>query len=54
MYGTRSFSDGVRRLGTGKVNTEESNYKSVYRKQQDRKRIESDEKKVEILKSSGE
>ena len=54
MYGTRSFSDGVRRLGTGMVNTEESNNKSIYRKQLERNRIESDEKKLEILKSSGE
>ena len=54
MYGTRSFSDGLRRLGTGKVTTEESDNKSIYRKEQDRNRIESDEKKVEILKSSGE
>ena len=54
MYGTRSFSDGVRRLGTGMVNTEESKNKSIYRKQLDRNRIESYEKKLEILKSSGE
>ena len=51
MYDTRCFSDGVRRLGTGKVNNEESNNKSIYRKQKDRNQIESDEKRSKYSKA---